>query len=196
MAPSAAGTEAAPGRTGEEIELYGGALSCELPVTFADASNFRQVPDHQEVWVDSGSDRSFMVEILERKTEVSDDRAVEFFLQDLAEFNDARNSRVLSSRKLDNAEIPGVPADAACFVGVGEQSVAKFNDGRENTLHVHLCAIRLRELETDLLVMLNNPVAIDPESSSADVPVLQGAEELFARLLRSFRIIDVGLFQG
>eukprot|EP00439_Symbiodinium_sp_Y106_P017752 s5977_g2.t1 len=52
---------------GHEVPLYGGALTCELPRTLTDASAFREVPDHQEVWVDTSSDRTIVIEILEAK---------------------------------------------------------------------------------------------------------------------------------
>ncbi|CAE7720558.1 MPK5 [Symbiodinium sp. CCMP2592] len=51
----------------DAVPLYGGALTCELPRTLTDASAFREVPDHQEVWVDTSSDRSVVIEILEAK---------------------------------------------------------------------------------------------------------------------------------
>ena len=54
-----------------QVPLYGGALSVELPRSFTDASELREVPDHQEVWVDTCSDRSLIIEILERKDSIS-----------------------------------------------------------------------------------------------------------------------------
>jgi hypothetical protein len=51
---------------GEKIvHLYGGALKCALPSSFADASDMRQVPDNQEVWLDLESGLTIIVELLE-----------------------------------------------------------------------------------------------------------------------------------
>eukprot|EP00440_Ansanella_granifera_P033918 gb/GFBE01036797.1/.p1 GENE.gb/GFBE01036797.1/~~gb/GFBE01036797.1/.p1 ORF type:complete len:188 (+),score=32.74 gb/GFBE01036797.1/:1-564(+) len=178
----------------EEVPLYGGAISCDLPKSFSDASVFREVPDHQEVWVDTSSDRSIMVEILERK-DVSDDGAISFFLSDLAEFNEARDATVLSSRALGDEEMPHLPAPATCLCGVGEQTVAKFKEAEHNRVRIYAAAVRLPEQTTDILITLNDPVTISPESSSASAPAPDSeAEAAFARILRSFRINDWALF--
>mmetsp|Transcript_32571 Transcript_32571/g.95333 ORF Transcript_32571/g.95333 Transcript_32571/m.95333 type:complete len:188 (-) Transcript_32571:258-821(-) len=181
-------------RDNDLAELYGGAMTCELPRSFVDASQMREVPDHQEVWVDTATDRSFIVEVLDRKTEVPDDQAITFFLEDLASFNDAKEAAVLISRRAADEETPGLPPDTVCLVGAGEQLVAKFAEASANRVKVHICAVRLVEQETDLLITLNDPVAIDPQSSSAVAPVAQAGEELFAQVLRSFRIVDWTLF--
>lgn len=53
----------------EERELFGGGLSIKVPKDFKDVSAFRQVPDHQEVFVSSESDDSLIVELLETPSE-------------------------------------------------------------------------------------------------------------------------------
>lgn len=50
-------------------ELFGGAITTVVPESFVDASNFREVPDNQEVFVsmsDEDADVSIIVDILER----------------------------------------------------------------------------------------------------------------------------------
>lgn len=50
-------------------ELFGGAITTVIPESFVDASNFREVPDNQEVFVsmsDDDGDVSIIVDILER----------------------------------------------------------------------------------------------------------------------------------
>merc|ERR1711988_1460335 len=98
------------------------------------------------------------------------EEAVRFFLSDLATANEARESQVLTSRQLHIEEVPGMPPDVQCLYGVAEQTVAKFNEAVSNRVRIHLCAIRLLAQETDILVTLNDPVSIDPQSSSADAP--------------------------
>ncbi|KAI9349695.1 hypothetical protein BDR26DRAFT_852620, partial [Obelidium mucronatum] len=71
------------------MSLFGGAISLSIPAAFVDASLFRQVPDHQEVFVSSqDKSQSLIVEILEMTTE-SDD-AVLFHFNELAVDNDAQ----------------------------------------------------------------------------------------------------------
>ena len=66
-------------------------MLCQLQ---QDVSDFRPVPDHQEVWADAESDRSVVVEILERQAAVADADAAVFLFNDLAEANEATGSQV------------------------------------------------------------------------------------------------------
>lgn len=167
-----------------EVPLYGGALSTELPRSFTDASTFREVPDHQEVWVDTTSDRSVIIEILEQK-DVDDAQAIEFFLSDLAAFNEAIDSKVLHSRPVAPEEVPHLRCRA--FMGLGHQVVAKFREDKSGPVQIHCAVLRLPEVTTDILITLNDPQAVDEGSPATP-------EVFFAQLLRSFRIIDWSLF--
>ena len=54
-----------------KVELFGGAMSSQLCSRFADVSTFRQVPDSQEVFVDTASQGSLTLELLERQGALS-----------------------------------------------------------------------------------------------------------------------------
>ncbi len=45
-------------------QLFGGAMEMAFPQRLIDVSDFRPVPDHQEVFADGGEDQSLIVEIL------------------------------------------------------------------------------------------------------------------------------------
>lgn len=45
--------------------LFGDAIYLDIPSTYRDVSEFRQVPDNQEVFVDQSSNDSLLVEIME-----------------------------------------------------------------------------------------------------------------------------------
>ena len=51
--------------SGEKRALFGGALESFIPGGFVDVSEFRQVPDNQEVFVDARSNRSIIIELLD-----------------------------------------------------------------------------------------------------------------------------------
>eukprot|EP00439_Symbiodinium_sp_Y106_P023415 s5977_g2.t2 len=216
---------------GHEVPLYGGALTCELPRTLTDASAFREVPDHQEVWVDTSSDRTIVIEILEAKDanggalslagdddEEADKKERHRLLlavglsgicrvgigyhQDVYILTKGRipastpmpfllslqDPKVLESRSVAAEEVPHLPATARCLAGIGEQTVAKFREDRGNRVRIHAAAIRLPDVSTDILITLNDPVHVDPDSSSAEAPVpSEPAEDVFRMLLRSFR---------
>jgi hypothetical protein len=73
--------------------LFGGAISAEIPSTWIDISDIRQVPDHQECYQETlppdvpNEPGLVVVEILERATDVDDPNAANHYFNDLAESN-------------------------------------------------------------------------------------------------------------
>ena len=49
----------------EERGVFGGGIIVKVPKDFKDVSQFRQVPDNQEVFVSSTSDETLIIELLE-----------------------------------------------------------------------------------------------------------------------------------
>ena len=88
-----------------DIKLFGGAISCRLPMGYMDLANMRQVPDHQECYMEVHLDNKnssnnhnnnsddekpssvFIMEILEQQQHVEHDRILEYLFRDLAESN-------------------------------------------------------------------------------------------------------------
>jgi hypothetical protein len=87
-----------------EIPLYGGAMTVDLPSQFADTrsvlkfhpsvsrhaplttnSQIREVPDHQEVYIDTDGYSSVVVEILEYVDKPSDEEALQYHFADLVD---------------------------------------------------------------------------------------------------------------
>lgn len=68
-------------------DLFGGAITMNIPESYKDVSDLRQVPDHQEVYLDQRSTASFIVEILSYEDSVPDDNAAAYFFDDLAQAN-------------------------------------------------------------------------------------------------------------
>jgi Ran-interacting Mog1 protein len=48
------------------VALFGGAANFALPDRMRDVSDFRPVPDHQEVFTDASVDQSVIIDILVR----------------------------------------------------------------------------------------------------------------------------------
>ncbi|TXT15804.1 hypothetical protein VHUM_00307 [Vanrija humicola] len=91
-APAATPTAARP--------LFGGAIAFAVPPGYRDASDFRQVPDTQEVFVADQSDTSVIVEILESVDEgdagTDLNAAARFHFDALAHDNAALSSEILT----------------------------------------------------------------------------------------------------
>nr|GMD13444.1 ran guanine nucleotide release factor [Ipomoea batatas]GMD16942.1 ran guanine nucleotide release factor [Ipomoea batatas] len=89
-----------------ERPLFGGAIASTFPVRFQDVSNVRQVPDHQEVFVDPARDESLIFELLELKQDVADNGSAAWFLQDLANEQDAEGTMLVEQSGV--VEAPGL----------------------------------------------------------------------------------------
>ena len=78
---------AAASEGAQQRPLWGGALSVELPARFVDISDFREVPDFQEVFADPHADQSVTFETLEHLPEQSDEQIALYHWQHLLDDN-------------------------------------------------------------------------------------------------------------
>jgi hypothetical protein len=197
-------TEAPSAVTWVTKELYGGAISCELPASYADVSELRQVPDNQEVFAEIKTDQSIIIELLQRE-EVSNDKIGEHLFSNLAADNAASDASVVFSETLDQDSVPHLADPIPKSLLVGYQQVAKFKDeekhgdAAKNRLRVILIVIRLENVTTDLTISINTPVEIAELSSSNEFECLADAsgeagQEISLRILKTLKINDWGLF--
>ncbi|XP_027361508.1 ran guanine nucleotide release factor isoform X1 [Abrus precatorius] len=191
-----------------EHPLFGGKILSTFPNRFQDVSNIREVPDHQEVFADPSRDESLIFELLELKSDVADNGSAAWFLQDLGSEQDAEGSVVLEqSGILEALGLMYNNTPAVVTTAVGQMAISKGRQGREaqNIVKVYLANLRLKGVETDVLVTAYEPIVINPLSESADtvgagiaVPAAQAGclpmDEVFKLAVTSFRVIDWGLF--
>ncbi len=212
--------------------LFGGAISAVIPERFRDISAIRDVPDNQEVFVDVDRDDSAIVELLELLSDVPDANAAQFHFAELAASNDATGpglSMIEFEQPMTAVQIPLIGLSASGAAGataaglIGRQRVSKGREGdsARNDVRIYLAVIRLPAVGTDVVITVNEPVAIAPSSSSAvstgaaapSAPALAAADGAvagpfpsagpalppgfaeFMTLLQSFTIHDWGLFQ-
>ncbi|KAG7586446.1 Ran-interacting Mog1 protein [Arabidopsis thaliana x Arabidopsis arenosa] len=188
--------------------LFGGAISTVFPQRFQDVSDIRQVPDHQEVFVDPSRDESLIFELLDFKTEVGDIGSASWFLNDLAREQDAEGfqlieqSEVVEAPGLSHRNIPAVATTA-----IGEMAISKGRQGREaqNLVRVYVANLRLKGVDTDVLVTAYEPILINPLSETADavgsglaVPASQSGKmpmcDVIKQSLSTFKVNDWNLF--
>lgn len=87
-------------------ELFGGAISFELPGEYEDISDLRQVPDNQEVYLDKYSNISVIVELFALEESVSGERIAGHYYEDIVDCNHARDSSVLGCVRLRYTLLP------------------------------------------------------------------------------------------
>ncbi|BAT99262.1 hypothetical protein LR48_Vigan06g104500 [Vigna angularis] len=188
--------------------LFGGKISCTFPNRFQDVSDIREVPDHQEVFADPNRDESLIIELLEFRPDVADDESAVWFLHDLASEQDAEGTLVVEQSGV--LEAPGLTyynTPAVVTTAVGQMAISKGRQGREaqNIVKVYLANLRLKEVDTDVLITAYEPIVINPLSESADtvgagvaVPAAQVGctpmDEVFKLAVTSFRVLDWSLF--
>ena len=154
------------------LGLFGGAITCVLPDSFEDVSSIRQVPDHQEVFVDKNSDMSFILEILQSDDNLKDSEAAAFHFNDLATCNEAKDVQVHSSDVMTaNEVLPAMDGQFSVCALTGSQKVKKFRseDASLDRVHIFLVVVRLPAVTTDVLITINIPLTGD--TSVINVPV-------------------------
>ncbi|GJP45579.1 hypothetical protein CLOM_g12584 [Closterium sp. NIES-68] len=208
----------AGGSTGEEMQrhaLFGGAIQADFPPRFEDVSNFRDVPNNQEVFADASRDESIVVELLEMKADVADADSSRWFLEDLMREQEAQaGSAIESSAPIASSDCPHFEPSVVRSYAVGSMTVSKGRQGAEalNVVRVYLANIRLRNVHTDVLITVNEPLFISDRSESAAAAGAAGVTQaavqeasagvlgataggqVFQRLLSSFQVNDWGLF--
>ena len=106
-----------------KVPLFGGAISAHLPTRYVDVSDFRPVPDNQEVWTDASVDESVIVEILERVEDGPSDAeggAAGWFWEDLAAVSECgpNDAHLTSVTRLSSEHLPAMNGRfAAASVG-------------------------------------------------------------------------------
>ena len=178
--------------------LFGGAITIGLPSQYLDASNFREIPDNQEVWTDnlnvasvssqSSSCPSVIVEILSRSDDVSNSDIANFMFQDLADANHVSpHDRQLISTFSESS--PNFPNADYVGGGIGKMRVEK--NRNSDLVFVFLWVIRLKHIETDLLISFNDPchVYATPEEAMQSPNF-----RLFKSIAQSLKVEDWNLF--
>lgn len=97
-----------------------------------------------------------------------------------------------------------MPADTSIVLVSGQQQVSKGRQGPDasNAVHVLLCIVRLPAHATELVLSLNTPMHISPNSAAAEHAGAgtKGAHitapDLFRRILTTLHVKDYGLFGG
>lgn len=150
------------------MSLYGGAISSVIPPHYLDASDLRQVPDNQEVYVGDGApqaegsvsaEESLVFDLLEQITHVDDlGEAAECHLNEITALNGADQYHILlEPRPLNN--VSGLPTSLL----VGVEPALKWGKVAPNKhetplLVIVLALVRIARANTDFIVSYNLPI--------------------------------------
>ncbi|KAL8694013.1 MAG: hypothetical protein Q9218_001251 [Villophora microphyllina] len=190
----------------KSTELFGGAIVANLPAGYGDVSNIREVPDHQEIYLDASGFSSIVIEIAERVTDPSaDNEALKFHFEDIVDEQDT--GRIW---RTDVAHLPHFPPNTPCLSLLATTHPQPATNGNTraltpNFVAVLLTMIRLEPQSTDLIVTVNIPHIPghqEPTDDEVDIEVgklgslVEEGVKIRDEVLRTLEIKDWGLFDG
>ncbi|KAJ7721071.1 hypothetical protein DFH07DRAFT_1008252 [Mycena maculata] len=170
--------------------LFGGAITALAPANLVDASDLRQVPDTQEVFLYPDSSVSIVVEILQRVDPADDEPAIRYHFDSLAHDNSAQSATVEAVAVIPNARGDNAPP-AITLAGV--QLVPKFNLTTPDQVRVLMALFRVADKNVDLVVTFNVPMNSQDDGAVGE----EGQNDVrihFEAFVTSLRIVDFALF--
>jgi len=171
-------------------ELFDGAITALAPSSLVDASDLRQVPDNQEVFLYPDSGTSIIVEILEKVEATKFNDAIRFHFESLAHDNSAVSARVDAVDVIPNGRGDATPLAIVLY---GVQEVPKFNRRVPDEVHIFMALYRVEQKNIDLVVTSNVPTCSE-DGGAVSEEGLAVARGHFDTFVRSLQIVDFGLF--
>jgi len=171
-------------------QLFGGAITVTLPQNLLDASDLRQVPDTQEVFLYPSSSISLIVEVLQRADPSDPKDAVKFHFEALAHDNSAQSQAVHEVTIIPNGRGDDTPS---VILLSGTQTVPKFNRPTPDEVRILMALYRVESKNIDLVMSMNIPVT-SADGGAADADKLASATKDFDVAAKSLHIVDFGLF--
>ncbi|PIL23805.1 hypothetical protein GSI_13556 [Ganoderma sinense ZZ0214-1] len=172
-------------------DLFGGALTATLPTDLIDASDLRQVPDTQEVFLFPNSGISIIIEVL-KSVSASDIReAAGVHFDSLAYDNDATSKNVHQIEEVANGSDGATPNPVVLH---GTQSVQKFNSKTTDDVRILLALFRVKEKDIDLVMTMNVPMT-SADGGAVNESDWMVAKGVFDTAAKSLHIVNYGLFE-
>ncbi|KAF2738328.1 Mog1p/PsbP-like protein [Polyplosphaeria fusca] len=178
--------------------LFGGAITVSLPANFGDASQIRQIPDHQEVFLDADGFTSIVFEILEWVDKPSDEQALQYHFQDLIE-DTGDSTNVLDQSEAVMLHVADKPVYTLNYIQTPPAQTGEQRRPQADFISIHLVLLRLKEKGTDILATVNVPhypeQYVKVEGGKA-TKLMEDGEAVKEKILQTFEIKDWGLFDA
>ncbi|KAK9239945.1 hypothetical protein V1525DRAFT_396407 [Lipomyces kononenkoae] len=158
------------------VGLFDDSIKIKIPEGFVDASDFRQIPDNQEVFVAADSsesaDNSIIIELVERlepddpdePSTDADQIAVRAHYEEISSINsNMSRAKVLGLVPLEVS----LPQSTTAYMITGTQIAEKWGKHRSEDLMylvLALAVVRLPEQSTDILISFNSAVNCSEEA--------------------------------
>jgi hypothetical protein len=144
--------------------LYGGAIQASFPVNFEDVSGVREIPDHQEVYLEPSTETSIIIELLDMDTSLDGETAARNHFLNLAHDNESQDTQLLNEIKSYPSTVfmPQIEQQHARFACIGTQAVKKYRSEQSpvDLVLVVMVLVRLGNVGTDVLITMNIPIPL------------------------------------
>ena len=185
--------------------LYGGAITVDLPQDYIDASDLRQVPDHQEVFLSPKTLTSVIFEINQYLNTANDANAVHFHFTDVIAQPDHVNGKLSSPTRVNMANTtlrdfpayvlegtivsPEVDKKAASTLPLDWQQDPQTEDFYTEAYQL---VVRMAKYETDLCVRVNVPLR-EMVSQEDAIKEEDHAKAMMEKIVATMDVKDFGL---
>eukprot|EP00826_Nyctotherus_ovalis_P031578 TRINITY_DN2525_c0_g1_i10.p1 TRINITY_DN2525_c0_g1~~TRINITY_DN2525_c0_g1_i10.p1 ORF type:complete len:189 (+),score=37.92 TRINITY_DN2525_c0_g1_i10:80-646(+) len=174
-------------------DLFDGTFSTNLPQYFRNIRDKSYVPDNQEIFTNTAGHESFMFEITE-PPQVPDTEVASFYFTDLAECNESVENAVTTSFVLPNEQMPfTAPSVVKLYLEGRQKIVPGKGAGTAESVHIFLVIVRLKEVNSDVVISLNVPCKESAEEFEAKV---QSYKEVFGAVIGSFKVVSLEVFHN
>ena len=171
--------------TTKNTKLFGGALSCALPDFFVDGSRFRDVPDHQELFVDTTElGRSLIIEIVDAEVTISNSAAGDYFIRDYVQATDGTLVSIDKVETSSRNDLISSSQHAVDFVlAAGSFHASRIGQTTQDNVTIAMCIYRLHQYHSEIIMTLNAPLAS-----------LEDSWRLLSAISSSLQVLDTTLF--
>lgn len=186
----------------KQTDLYGGTIRGAIPEGYADVSLFRQVPDHQEAFVNQDGEDSLLYDILERVPKQGKE-AVNAHLEELADLNGVgQKYTVKDIRPATASKTEGAEAYISIAVEPSNKWGRPDHGEVEHIVAIVVGLVRLEKADSDILITFNVPFKDATEVDTVqkwlhDGPVPQRLGEAIQAIeqcIDNFEVKDWSLF--
>ncbi|GMM32938.1 Ran GTPase-binding protein [Saccharomycopsis crataegensis] len=195
-------------------KLYGGAVATSIPTGLLDASQVRQIPDTQEVFVNMNNpslspEDSLIFDLLEM-VEASDDAgAVKMHLDEISQLNGLVGDaawKLLESQDISSKLrhfTKSTSSSTKGYVAVAAAPAQKWGKDKAEWVVLILGLIRHIEKDVDILISVNLPSLSvesceelrDIESSDNEKHKrIKAGKDIVIKAMENYEILDGGLF--
>ncbi|KAI9710533.1 MAG: multicopy suppressor of ts gsp1 [Bogoriella megaspora] len=189
----------------QSIDLFGGAVKAQYPKNFIDASELRQIPDHQEVYLESDGFTNIVVEFLERPPDLkcpTDVDAALFHLSDISEDDELLETDVRSKDTIQFQKASNLAAVSIIALNASSSSREASLEERVQSTLIRLLLLRAKNA-TDILITINIPLTSEHgfgNDGKLDQALIEQAtskaDNIAQKISETFEIVDESLFAG